>query len=331
MKKLNFKALFALLLLLASLLLGSCDAPPPGGSDAPISLDSIPAFSGEPFVAVNGNVPFFTEEDYTTKSFESYSELDVLGRTGVAYACIGRDLMPTEERDFTLDSTPSGWKYNGKSNNTQYDCVPGWIYNRCHLIGWQLTAEGDNELNLITGTRYLNVGVGERGMLLFENQVADYIKETGNHVLYRVTPIYEGNNLVCSGLLMEGYSVEDEGDGILFCVYLYNVQPGVEINYATGTNRLSGDTSVDLGPTENETPSNPDEGGSEGGEGDEGTEEQKTYILNTNTKKYHLASCGYAPDAESKNRKEFSGTLEALKSENPDYEPCARCHPDGEE
>ena len=204
-----------------------------------VDLDSIPEYSGNAYVQLNGGTPFFTEADYTTKAYENYSELDSLGRCGVVMACLGKETMPAkdEDRESINNVTPSGWvqkKYDA-------DIVSGgWLYNRCHLIGWQLSAENDNERNLITGTRYFNAGnKEEQGMLLFENMVADYIKETGNHVLYRVTPIYEGNNLVASGVLMEGYSVEDSGEGICFNVYFYNVQPGIVIDYATGESQLA--------------------------------------------------------------------------------------------
>ena len=176
---------------------------------------------------VNGNIPYFTASDLTSESFEYYSDLDNLGRCGTAYASVGTDLMPTEKRGSISKVKPSGWQIS------KYDFVDGkYLYNRCHLIGYQLTAENANEKNLITGTRYLNVD----GMLPFENLVADYVKETDNHVLYRVTPVFEGDNLVASGVLMEAESVEDEGDGVEYCVYVYNVQPGVMINYATGEN-----------------------------------------------------------------------------------------------
>ena len=204
-----------------------------------VDLDSIPAYSDNAYVVINSNKPFFKESDYTTKAYENYSELDSLGRCGVVMACLGKETMPEkdEERGKINNVTPSGWVQKEYSN----DIVSGrWLYNRCHLIGWQLSAENDNERNLITGTRYFNAGNSEeQGMLLFENMVADYIKETGNHVLYRVTPVFEGNNLVASGILMEAYSVEDEGEGICFNVYFYNVQPGVEINYATGESKLA--------------------------------------------------------------------------------------------
>lgn len=195
-----------------------------------ISLEEIPAYSGSAYVAVNGNQPFFTEEEYTAASYETYSPLDDLGRCGPAMANVGRDLMPTEERGAIGSVKPTGWQ------TAKYDFVDGkYLYNRCHLIGYQLTAENANKRNLITGTRYLNV----TGMLPFENLVADYVKETENHVLYRVTPVFEGDNLVASGVLMEAESVEDAGDGVEYCVYVYNVQPGVEIDYATGENHAS--------------------------------------------------------------------------------------------
>jgi len=196
----------------------------------PVDLDSIPAFSGQPYVVINENVPFFTEEDMAAKSYESYAELDALGRCGVAVSCIGKELMPTEDRGSIGQIKPSGWQ------TVRYDFVDGkYLYNRCHLIGFQLTGENANRSNLITGTRYMNT----EGMLPFENMVADYIKETGNHVMYRVTPIFEGEELVARGILMEAKSVEDGGDGILFCVYVYNSQPGVTIDYLTGKSQAT--------------------------------------------------------------------------------------------
>lgn len=195
-----------------------------------IDLSNIPEYNGEPYIAVNGNVPFFEDTEVTATSFEKYSDLDNLGRCGVAMASVGQDIMPTEERGSIGQIKPAGW------HTVKYDCVDGkYLYNRCHLLGYQLTGENANERNLITGTRYLNVD----GMLPFENMVADYVMETGNHVMYRMTPIYTGNNLVADGVLMEGYSVEDQGKGITFCVYVYNVQPGVRIDYATGDSSLA--------------------------------------------------------------------------------------------
>ena len=197
-----------------------------------ITLDDIPVFDGDAaYVVVNDNVPFFNESDATTEPFETYSNLDSLGRCGVAYANICQELMPTEKRESISDVKPSGWGHNNK-----YDFVDGqYLWNRCHLIGFQLAGENANEKNLITGTRYLNIG----GMLDFENGIADYVKSTDNHVLYRVTPIYDGTNPIAGGVLMEGYSVEDNGAGVCFNVYAYNVQPGVSIDYATGESWLT--------------------------------------------------------------------------------------------
>lgn len=193
--------------------------------DSAASIEEIPEFSGEAYVAVNNNVPFFVEEEYTTESYEYYSELDELGRCGITMACIGVDIMPTEDRGSIGSVKPTGWQ------SVKYDCVDGkYLYNRCHLIGFQLAGENANKQNLITGTRYLNI----EGMLPFEDMVADYVKETENHVLYRVTPLFNGDDLVAEGVLMEGWSVEDEGEGICFCIYAYNAQPGIVINYATG-------------------------------------------------------------------------------------------------
>jgi len=195
-----------------------------------IDLKDIPEFNGTPYVQINGNVPYFTAEDMTTRSYETYAPLDALGRCGVVVSCIGRDLMPTEDRGSIGQVKPSGWQ------TVKYDFVDGkYLYNRCHLIGYQLTGENANRKNLITGTRYMNT----EGMLPFENMVADYIKETDNHVLYRITPIFKGDELVARGVLMEAKSVEDDGEGILFCVYVYNNQPGVEIDYRTGKSKLA--------------------------------------------------------------------------------------------
>lgn len=193
------------------------------------TLDNIPAYSGQSYVYLNNNVPSFSESDYTTESFERYSELDVLGRCGVAYANIGVDLMPTEERGSIGSVKPSGW------HTVKYDIVDGkYLYNRCHLIGYQLTGENANEENLITCTRSMNT----KGMLPFEQEVADYVEETKNHVLYRVTPIFEGENLVATGVQMEAYSVEDNGEGVSFHVFVYNVEESIEIDYKTGDSKL---------------------------------------------------------------------------------------------
>lgn len=195
----------------------------------PVSLADIPEWSGAAYVELEGGEPDFTKEDMTLEAFETYSELDNLGRCGVAYANICPELMPVEERGDIGNVKPTGWV------TAKYDCVDGkYLYNRCHLIGFQLAGENANEKNLITGTRYLNV----TGMLPFENDVADYVRRTDNHVLYRVTPVFAGAELVARGVQMEAYSVEDAGDGVCFNVFVYNVQPGVGIDYATGESWL---------------------------------------------------------------------------------------------
>lgn len=271
-----------------------------------IDLSSIPAYSGRPYVEINNNVPGFTDDELTTISFETYSPLDSLGRCGVAYASIGTDLMPTEERGSIGQVKPTGWhtvKYNGVVDGN-------YLYNRCHLIGYQLTAENANTQNLITGTRYLNV----EGMLPFENMVADYIKETGNHVLYRVTPIFDGDNLVASGVLMEAKSVEDDGDGILFNVFCYNVQPNITIDYATGDSHLNEGISTE--PSETEVTSQPETPVQTSG---------TTYILNTNTKKFHYPSCSSVDQMKDSNKQEYTGSRDDLIAQG--YDPCKRCNP----
>ena len=253
-----------------------------------------PRFKGNPFVAVNGNVPYFTTNQITAESYEYYSPLDSLGRCGITVASIGKDMMPTEDRESISSVKPSGWQ------SASYDTSivsGGYLYNRAHLIGFQLCGENANELNLITGTRYLNID----GMLPFENMVADYVKETGNHVLYRVTPIFTGDNLVAEGVLMEGWSVEDNGDGICFCVYAYNVQPGIDIDYATGESRLSDGEWETQAPTE------------------------KDYVLNTKTKKFHNPWCGSVADMSEANKEEFHGFRSELIEEG--YAPCGSCNP----
>ena len=274
-----------------------------------ISLADIADYAVDPYVVVNNNQPDFAESDMTTNSFETYSDLDALGRCGIAYANIGQDLMPTEERGNISDVKPSGWQ------SVEYEGIDGgYLYNRCHLIGFQLTAENANEKNLITGTRYLNV----EGMLPFENMVADYIQETGNHVLYRVTPLFEGDNLVASGVQMEAKSVEDNGAGILFNVFCYNVQPGITIDYATGNSQLTGDASG--------TGAEPQTGTSGTG-GSDGTqqENESTYILNTNTMKFHRPDCSSVSQMSESNKGEFTGTRDELIAQG--YEPCKNCNP----
>lgn len=269
-------------------------------------LASVPAYSGQPYAIVNDNKPYFTDADLTAVSFETYSDLDSLGRCGVAYASVGKDLMPTEERGSIGQVKLSGW------HTIKYDNVDGkYLYNRCHLIGYQLTAENANEKNLITGTRYLNV----QGMLPFENMAADYVKETGNHVLYRVTPVFEGSNLVASGVLMEAESVEDKGEGILYCVYVYNVQPGININYATGDSSASGTNQTAV--TEQAT-----QAVKQAASQQTSTE---SYILNTNTKKFHRPSCSSVKQMKESNKKSSSESRDALIAAG--YDPCKKCNP----
>jgi DNA-entry nuclease len=276
-----------------------------------ISLDEIPEYNRSATVKINGGDPFFEENEITEDAFESYSPLDALGRCGVAFACIGIEIMPTEDRGEIASITPTGWEYGGISNNNTYDFIEnGYVYNRCHLIGFQLAGENDNERNLITGTRYLNI----EGMLPYENMVADYVEKTGNHVMYRVTPIFSGLDYVARGVLMEAYSVEDNGRGICFCVYAYNVQPGVSIDYFTGVNAKNGESLPEIND-ENDDRLN---GGATDGE-------VCDYILNTNTKKFHYAGKSCAPKSDSKNYKEYSGTRDDLINEG--YAPCGTCKP----
>lgn len=199
-------------------------------SNESYDIENLPEYDGNSYVIVNDNIPYFKEEEYTTTSFEKYSELDSLGRCGVASANISKDLMPTEKRGSIGMIKPSGW------HTIKYDHIDGkYLYNRCHLIGYQLTGENANEKNLITCTRSMNT----KGMLQFENMVTKYIKDTGNHVLYRVTPVFEGNNLVATGVEMEAYSVEDNGKGIKFNVFVYNIEDGIIIDYKTGDSKLA--------------------------------------------------------------------------------------------
>lgn len=280
------------------------------------SLSDVPAYSGKAYTSVNGNVPYFSAAELTTQSFETYSDLDSLGRCGVTYACIGKDLMPTEERGSIGMVKPTGW------HTVRYDdLVDGkYLYNRCHLIGYQLTGENSNTKNLITGTRYLNI----EGMLPFENMVADYIQETNNHVLYRVTPIFEGNNLLANGVLMEGYSVEDKGAGVSYCVFAYNVQPGIEIDYATGESKLADSAQQEEQKTATVTPTpSPEPEKQEPATGSEAS--QADYILNTNTKKFHYPTCSSVNDMKEKNKQEFFGTRDEAISNG--YSPCGRCKP----
>lgn len=342
-----------------------------------ITLSNLPAYSGEAYVELNDNVPNFSKSDLTTKAFEKYSELDELGRCGVAYANVCTETMPTEKRGNIGMIKPSGW------HTVKYDNVDGkYLYNRCHLIGYQLTAENANEKNLITGTRYLNV----EGMLPFENMVADYVEETDNHVLYRVTPIFNGKNLLASGVQMEAYSVEDKGKGVSFNVYCYNVQPDIDIDYSNGESKLVDGTiasiklnytkySLEVGQSKTFVATTSPESAAKSvkwyssnnkiatvsssgkvtavkagtvtitaktsnglkatckvtvkarsGSASNGTSLGKTtYILNTNTKKFHYPSCSSVKQMKDKNKKKVTGSRDEIIKMG--YDPCKRCNP----
>ena len=300
MRKRNHYPVAAFLLLLA-LLFGGCSYNQPGldtqaiqeNTQKSYELTDIPAYAGNSFVILDDNKPAFSKKDRErTDAFETYSDLDELGRCGVAYANICKGLMPTEERGAIGMVKPTGW------HTVKYDNVEGkYLYNRCHLIGYQLAGENANEKNLITGTRYLNV----TGMLKFEDQVADYVNETNHHVLYRVTPVFEGDNLVASGVEMEAYSVEDKGEGVSFHVFLYNVQPGITIDYATGESWLDDSKTT------------------------EDNEKTLNYVLNTNTHKFHKENCESVRDIAGSNKEVYTGNREDLI--NMGYEPCKRCKP----
>ena len=268
-------------------------------SNLPFDLSDIPSYSGNPYCEVNNNQPFFQADELTTESFKQFSELDSLGRCGVAFACIGTDSLPTEERGEIGIIKPSGW------HTVRYDDIieDKYLYNRCHLIAFELSGENANPQNLITGTRYMNV----KGMLPFENRVRNYVENTNQHVIYRITPVFEGNDLVATGVLMEGYSVEDDGGDICFNIFCYNVQPHIKINYADGTSDVdyiskSEESTVDLNDNQ-----------------------VTTYILNINTKKFHYPDCDSVNDMKEKNRQEFTGTREEIIGMG--YSPCGRCKP----
>lgn len=257
-------------------------------SDRPTVWEDIPAFSGGTFSVVQDGKPYFAAADITAKAFELYSELDALGRCGAALACCGRELMPTGERGEIGNVKPSGW------NQAKYDHVDGkYLYNRCHLIGWQLSGENANPQNLITGTRWMNV----EGMLPFENMIADYIKETDNHVMYRITPWFVKDELLARGVQMEAYSVEDGGEGICFNVFCYNAQPKVTINYANGDSAEATDTTTDAVTA--------------------------AYVLNTNTKKIHRPTCSSVKDITLSNKQEYHGAADDLLKQG--YTFCGNC------
>lgn len=292
------RLLSILVLLIVLFTLSSCDKTD-SKTQAPseniqMTQSGIPEYTGDAYTVLNDNDPAFTDEELVTRSYETYSELDSLGRCGVVMACIGTDIMPTEDRGSIGQVKPSGW------HTVKYDHVDGkYLYNRCHLIGFQLTGENANEQNLITGTRYMNVD----GMLPFENMVADYVKETDNHVIYRVTPVFEENDLVAKGVIMQAQSVEDNGEGISFNVFVHNIQPGVTIDYKTGESSLSDQ------PPKTQAD----------------TAKKQQYVLNTNTKKFHVPDCSSAKGTKPENKKTVTDTRENIIKDG--YSPCGNCKP----
>lgn len=281
--------------------------------------ENIPDYTDKIYVEVNGNKAEFSDEDKKrTDAFELYTDLDELGRCGVAYANICKELIPTEKRGSIGMIKPSGWQL------AKYDSVDGkYLYNRSHLIGFQLAGENANEKNLITGTRYLNV----QGMLPFENMTADYVKETKNHVLYRVTPVFKGDNLVADGVLMEAESVEDKGEGVEFCVFVYNVQPGVTIDYATGDSWLDENgTGSQKAEKETKTVAETETQAEKQTQAPAVPAKQtSTYILNTNSKKFHKPGCSAVSQMKESNKAEFTGTRDEVIAKG--YDPCKKCNP----
>ena len=262
--------------------------------------ETVPVYSGEPYTELNGNIPYFTDREKTEDVFEHYSDLDTLGRCGTAYANICKELMPTEKRGEIGMIKPTGW------HTVRYDDIISdkYLYNRCHLIGFQLAGENANEKNLVTGTRYMNVD----GMLPFENMIADYVKETDNHVLYRVTPIFVGDNLVCRGVEMEAYSVEDNGEGTSFHVFVYNIQPGIEIDYATGDSWVANSMADIVDDTE-----------------EHAQYATTLYVINAKTRKFHFPDCDSVGKISKQNKKERETDRAELIAEG--YTPCGSCKP----
>lgn len=299
MKKYGIKILS---LLLAVLMLCSCSAytavsenlsSAKESTSSTITIDEIPEYSSSPYIEINGNKPDFDVSKYS-ESFETYGDLDELGRCTVCFANISKELMPTNERGAIGSVKPTGW------HTVKYDCVDGkYLYNRCHLIGYQLTAENANERNLITGTRYLNV----EGMLPFEEKVAEYVKNSGNHVLYRVTPKFKDDELIARGVQIEAMSVEDNGVGICFNVYCYNVQPQIKIDYQTGDSEYIGESDST----------------------NDSDDEKQTFIVNTSTRKFHKETCSDANSIKAENKKTYTGYRDSLI--NNGYSPCSKCKP----
>ena len=302
MKNFSVKGIAALLIIALCFGFASCEErkPETTADDSASILSRVPKYTGKASVEIDDNYPDFSGSDKNSrKAFEKYSRLDKLGRCGVAYANVCTDTMPTKKRESISSVKPSGW-------NQKYYAIleDGYLYNRCHLIGYQLTAENSNKRNLITGTRYLNVN----GMLPYEEKVARYVAATENHVLYRVKPVFDGDNLVASGVEMEAWSVEDNGDGICFDVFCYNVQPGIAINYADGSSRRDSGTKSSSSKVSSKT-----------------SAKTYTYILNNNTKKFHRTDCALAKNISAKNKETYRGKRSDLIKRG--YSPCRDCKP----
>ncbi len=278
------------------------------------SYEALPEYSGEPYTVVNNNEPYFTEDEITDEAFESYGKLDSLGRCTAATACLGRETMPAygEERDDIYMIKPTGWR------QARYDCVDGEsVLTRAHLIAWFLSAEDQNERNLVSGTRYMNLE-----MLAFENLAGDYIKETNNHVMYRVTPVFIGNELLCRGLLMEGYSVEDKGKAVSYNVFFYNVQPGIDFDYQTGKSWYTG---VFLDMDSEAVNYDAVDTYSSASSASESGAAAENYVLNLKSKKFHRPDCEGVADMNQSNRKDYYGDRETLIDQG--YSPCPICDP----
>ena len=287
------------------------------GSAGLFTLDMVPAYSGRAYADINGDVPFFAQEEMTAEPFHEYWPLDDLGRCTGAYACVGPETLPTQKRGDISSVRPTGW------NTNRYSDIDGeMLFNRCHMIGHMLTGQDANERNLITGTRYMNV----EGMLPFEESVVMYVEGTGHHVMYRVRPFFEGDNLVCTGVLMEARSVEDPL--VQFCAFCYNVQPGFEIDYATGDNRRADEGGDEVQRIIADPDTSEEAGSRQSGSGDTAAsseEEQYTYILNTNTHKFHMPYCDSVQDIKDKNKQKTTMKREELIEQG--YSPCKRCNP----
>lgn len=278
----------------------------------------------EPYVEINNNVPFFEKKEMKLSEFQYYDALDDLGRCSYAYIMVSpKSVALAVNRKSIADIEPTGWhsvKYEGVVDD-------GYLYNRCHLIGFALSGEDNNKLNLITGTRFLNT----HGMLPYETEVSYYVKTTGNHVLYRVTPVFEGKNLVASGVLMEAYSVEDEGEGIEFCAYIYNVQPGVVIDYKTGDSHLKDgvkaapSSSPSSSPAVKSSAASPAATAAAAKASSAKASSAQTYVLNTSTRKFHKPSCSSVSDMKAKNKKVVEDTRDAIIAMG--YQPCKKCNP----